>query len=688
MLGATSRTSRRTFRIARARPISHGREPTRDPTPLVNDDDSSPTSTDTAPDAARRLPPWKEGLAAVGPTAAVGVLAPTVAIALGGSGWERPTAHTMALVHAPLRFLGGACARRAPCEAGPARLADRVGDAPVRALQRRGGWRPCWGTTRSAALRIPAFIVANLLVVGASVLPSSRRRISRTRRLDVAIMVSAPPASCGRCRSRPVQRAAADRHDTAVFATLAVVKVASVLVAMDVLAQCRPDEHHDAPVRDPLILLGVADLIFAPVDNSSYLMFCGADTSTTAARPLGARGGGSPGPPVAVDLAPLLTVAGTARDGESSWRSSHSRCTASSTLLGHRARHLGAVMVLLAIIRLGQLEQEQRRLSRRCASARRLHDQARVDADRLGNRLRRRAAPGDLRPQRRPHRGPRRSCMRRGRPVHRRGPLQALQRRARPPRRRPGAGPDGVPSARGARGRGAPGRGRRVRRGGRGRRPRGRRPARPERRLGRPRAVRRGRPGAQLHGQRGARTPGRGRGRGRRRRPGEPAGGDAGVASRRTSSAAHLALYRRRSAGATSGPSTTRRFSTVPTRGCGLQQNLHEALAQDASRCSTSRWWSSRHAAVAARPLLAGTLRPWRAAPGPRSSTRSPRAACCRSSTPTCSATSPAAHRDSGLRWVAVAMSRPEIAPGFTVPARRAARRGPALIRIAVPRRP
>src|SRR5688572_21561757 len=58
--------------------------------------------------AARRLPPWKEGLATVGPTAAVGVLAPTVAIALGGSGWERPTAHTMALVHALLALLGGA----------------------------------------------------------------------------------------------------------------------------------------------------------------------------------------------------------------------------------------------------------------------------------------------------------------------------------------------------------------------------------------------------------------------------------------------------------------------------------------------------------------------------------------------------------------------------------------------------
>lgn len=366
----------------------------------MNDDDSSPTSTDTAPDAARRLPPWKEGLAAVGPTAAVGVLAPTVAIALGGSGWERPTAHTMALVHALLALLGGASvldgARR--CE-GRAQLAWRIAGSGMLlyGLSNVAWWvaavlghnpvgGPAW---------IPAFIVANLLlVVGASVLPSSRRRISRTRRLDVAIMVvgvtcilwALPLAAL-------VQRAAADRHDTAVFATLAVVKVASVLVAMGVLARCRPDEHHEMrPFAISLILLGVADLIFASVDNSSYPMFSRvADTLYNSGAVLWVLVGRRlTRPPVAVDpapprrrwLAPPETVTVVALVA----LAVHSQFDSSSAIVPVT---LGAVMVLLAIIRLGQLEQEQRRLvSSLRASARRLHDQARVDAlTGLGNRL-------------------------------------------------------------------------------------------------------------------------------------------------------------------------------------------------------------------------------------------------------------------------------------------------------------
>lgn len=354
----------------------------------------------TPPELPDDPAPWREALRILAPAAAVSVAAPTLAISLGGPGSERTVATVMALVHAAIAFAATASVLDGSSHVeGRARLAWRaVGGGvlvyalahlawTVAAMLGAGSGSPAW---------LPAFTVANLLLIGGAIaLPSSGRRVDRTRRLDVAIMTTAAVCLLWVLPiSRLWERSSAEGRHTAAFVTLAVVKVATVLVAMAVLARCRPDAHHETrPFAFALIVFGVADLVFASVEATAYPMGSRvADTlyNTTAllwllvgrrltrppitAPPEPARRNHRLAPPETMTVIALVALAVKGQFDRSS---------------PVVVVTLGGLLVVLAIVRLGHLEHQQRHLVASLReSARRLHDQARIDTlTGLGNRL-------------------------------------------------------------------------------------------------------------------------------------------------------------------------------------------------------------------------------------------------------------------------------------------------------------
>lgn len=370
---------------------------------------TAPAPTDTPP------APWREGLAVVGPVAGASVLVPSALVALGGRSWERPVDVAMSGVHALLALTATAAVLNAASRLdGRAKVAWRIfGAGTLVYAVVSSAWTVASVLGRAdGGAWLPAFAAANLLLVGAgAALPASERRVKRTRRVDAAIMVVA--ATCLLWVlpvSNLIDRSAElGRHGNAL-ALLGVLKVATVLVAVAVVARCRPDRHDESrPLALSLILLGVADLAFLSSSSVGYPVgsrLADALYNTSAALwvLVGLRLArppvqGEPAPTRSYRLAPpeivtpiaLVTLAVNAQFDEST---------------PAIAVALGGVLVLLAMVRLGMLEQEQRRLvdSLR-VSARRLHDEARLDTlTGLGNRLaldERLQAIGNLRPDRR-----------------------------------------------------------------------------------------------------------------------------------------------------------------------------------------------------------------------------------------------------------------------------------------------
>jgi diguanylate cyclase (GGDEF)-like protein len=324
---------------------------------------------------------------------------PTAALALTGSDASPLVPTMVSLTHSALALFAGATIL------SPARRMKKAGR---RAWSAIGTGTILWGLSNAGMAVsgvfgadsdtrpgwIATFIVANtILVAGVVALPASSGRAG-IRRLDTAIMMV---AATGILWVLPVARVLdqiAGRRDALLYGTLSIVKVVSVLLAVGAIARCRPDARNEIrPFTSAVIALGVADLVLASSSQSGYPLMTRAVDGiyTLAMLLLVVTGKRLTGPPVAAGsnrtgrryrlaTPELTTVVGLtvlALHGQLS------NGSAAPTLL------LGGTLVVLAIWRLGQLEQEQRLLAASLRdSAERLHHQARVDSlTGLGNRL-------------------------------------------------------------------------------------------------------------------------------------------------------------------------------------------------------------------------------------------------------------------------------------------------------------
>lgn len=237
---------------------------------------------------------------------------------------------------------------------------------------------------------LPPFTLANaVLLVGTMALPASRSRVARIRRLDTALMAISAMAMLWVLPIRTLV-SNGDHGGAAQLDILTGIKVLMVLVAMSTFVRCRPDERNEIkPLAFGLILLALADLAFTTGGAGSRL----AEALYTAAllllfiagRRLGSVLVCRPMPATASpryraalpELATVIALVALAV---------HAQFEAGSGMV---PLVLGTALVLLAIVRLGQLDHEQRRLMTSLQdSARSLFEQARADTlTGLGNRL-------------------------------------------------------------------------------------------------------------------------------------------------------------------------------------------------------------------------------------------------------------------------------------------------------------
>lgn len=355
-------------------------------------------------DGARPAAPWREALATVGTLAPAVLLVSSVVIALGGPGVEHGTATTVTWIHAVVATTAAALVVRATTRLkGRQRVAwtaiavAAVLDAGIDlmwaaryAVGRPDGTTPTW---------IAASTVANVvLVLGVIALPPTTRRVTRSVRLDVAIMMTAATCLLWVLPIDNLLRDATDGKQTLGFVALCAIKVLTVVVAMAALVRCRPDTHDEIrPIAFWCILLGLADLMSASARSRGYPMsdrfadslyiagsMCVALSGWRLSRPPRPPIEQVPGaesrrvhrlaPPETVTVVALVALA------------LHGQFVGSSPAV---TLALGALLVLLAIVRLGLLEHEQRELVESLRRyARTLHKHARVDAlTGLGNRL-------------------------------------------------------------------------------------------------------------------------------------------------------------------------------------------------------------------------------------------------------------------------------------------------------------
>lgn len=251
------------------------------------------------------------------------------------------------------------------------------------------------------------FIAANvLLLAGLVALPPSANRSASVRHIDTAIMMVAatcllwvlPISSMLRRIEQSGQSISLDASvDSVTFGAYALLDVVILLVAMGALARCRPDARGEIrPAAMGAILMGLGDLVFSVSPTDGYTAVARtADAFYVAGLTLlvvaAHRLGGPPSPqrpparpgaprrirPAVAELATLIALAALAV---------HQQVWHESSLVSIL---LGTVLVLLAIARLGQLEFEQRTLTRSLrATADRLYEDARLDSlTGTGNRL-------------------------------------------------------------------------------------------------------------------------------------------------------------------------------------------------------------------------------------------------------------------------------------------------------------
>ncbi len=252
-----------------------------------------------------------------------------------------------------------------------------------------------------------AFVLSNLCVlVGLAVLPPSANRSAPVRHIDTAIvMVTAvcllwvlPISSM----LRRIDDVAADpgsaAGDPLAVTLYAALNVVVVMVALGAMSRCRPDARGEVrPAIVAIVMAGLGELVFAvsPLGGYSSLARMADGSYVVALTLIIVAARRLAGPPLAAPRTP----------GGSNNRVRRLPSGAElSTLVGlaalavHQQVYdnfdlvtilLGALLVTLSIARLGQLEIEQRNLTRSLRStADRLYREARADAlTGLGNRL-------------------------------------------------------------------------------------------------------------------------------------------------------------------------------------------------------------------------------------------------------------------------------------------------------------
>ena len=258
--------------------------------------------------------------------------------------------------------------------------------------------------TADAAMWDGVLLVANVcILIGLVALPPSANRSAPVRHIDTAIMMvgaicllwALPVSSL----LRRIEEAAVpgSAGDTSTLGLFAASNVLGLLVAMGALARCRPDARGEVrPTAFAVILAGLGDLVFSVAPPGGYeplsrladaFYVAGLTLVLIAAHRLAGPEVRStkvataceqrPGRPAVAELATILALLALAV---------HQQLYRSYSLVSIL---LGSLLVLLAIARLGQLEFEQRALTRSLrTTADRLYHESRADAlTRLGNRL-------------------------------------------------------------------------------------------------------------------------------------------------------------------------------------------------------------------------------------------------------------------------------------------------------------
>jgi diguanylate cyclase (GGDEF)-like protein len=258
--------------------------------------------------------------------------------------------------------------------------------------------------TADAAVWDGVLLIANVcILIGIVALPPSANRSAPVRHIDTAIMMvgaicllwALPISSLlRRIEEAAVPGTAGDPSTLGIFAASNVL---GLLIAMGALARCRPDARGEVrPTAFAVILAGLGDLVFSvaapggyePLSRLADAFYVAGLTLVLVAgyRLLGPEVRSTkeataceqrPGRPAVAELATILALLALAV---------HQQLYRSYSLVSIL---LGSLLVLLAIARLGQLEFEQRALTRSLrTTADRLYHESRADAlTRLGNRL-------------------------------------------------------------------------------------------------------------------------------------------------------------------------------------------------------------------------------------------------------------------------------------------------------------
>ena len=344
--------------------------------------------------------PWRGALRLVAPAALLTLIAPALLLDPGDAQRAPAVAAAVSSVHSLLAF-GAAYALGRPALGMEGRHRTAWSLIAV-GTALWGVSNTAWlvgyaiGVNPDAARSIPAFTITNsVLLAGAVLMPSSARRMARIRRLDTAIMMVAAVSVLWALPLVPLITDSADQQHRLIYGALSAVKVLTVVVAMGTFVRCRPDERDEIPpLAFALILLGVADVLFVSSERVGY--------------PLSARLADA----IFTATLLLLLIAGRRIAGPVPAAATRSRrrllgpalpelCTvvalvviAVDRLVDHDDGFgvsvvLAGLLVLLAIVRLGLLEHEQRQLmASRRRSAELMYEEARVDAlTGLGNRL-------------------------------------------------------------------------------------------------------------------------------------------------------------------------------------------------------------------------------------------------------------------------------------------------------------
>ena len=350
--------------------------------------------------SARHEAPWRGVLRIVGPASVLTLVLPSLLVGPGDSTRNSWLAAGVSSVHTVLAVVAAiTILRHAQRFEGRPRLAwSLIGMGTALWALSNTEWLAGFaaGSNPSGFRSIPAFTITNsVLLAGAVLLPASASRVARIRRIDTAIMMAAAASVLWVLPLTELLGDASRRHERLIFGALCAVKMLTAIVAMGAFVRCRPDARNEIPpLAFALILLGIGDVLFVSAGRTGYpLMTRFADAIFTATlllllvagkrlaepelHPRQGRRHRLLGPALP-EMVTVLALVSLALDRQLDQDDSMGVSVV-----------LASVLVLLAILRLGFLEYEQRQLMASMrSSAERLYREARVDAlTGLGNRL-------------------------------------------------------------------------------------------------------------------------------------------------------------------------------------------------------------------------------------------------------------------------------------------------------------